>query len=82
MIENMKERSKKTGITKADKGLTAGIFLGALCLWAGLFFCEALEAGQRLPLMEPYTVCMLLMSHRPLIRESEIFWKSRMDASV
>ena len=27
MIENMKERSKKTGITKADKGLAAGIFL-------------------------------------------------------
>ena len=41
MIENMKERSKKTGITKADKGLAAGIFLGALCLWAGLFFLRS-----------------------------------------
>ena len=41
MIENMKERSKKTGITKADKGLAAGILLGALCLWAGLFFLRS-----------------------------------------
>ena len=41
MIENMKERSKKTGITKTDKGLAAGIFLGALCLWAGLFFLRS-----------------------------------------
>ena len=82
MIENMKERSEKTGITKADKGLAAGIFLGALVCGQDFFSCEALEPGQRLPLTEQYTVCMLLMSRRPLIRESEIFWKSRMDASV
>lgn len=48
MIGHMRKRQQieektisKIGITKADAGLAAGIFAGALCLWAGLFFFRA-----------------------------------------